>query len=195
VHQITMIPHPNGAPGLFLGGMTVEGLPASLGGRGSMDVVAFTYDRNTDTVTPNPNALVFNASGDDFSLSWGSDGSYAVAERVHGRSAGIYQAPAMGGPGGQVGPLVRIAGVDGTHPVASTIGGAPVLFSVSLGGGIVWRQHDVANATLVGPTYQVTPHHQGGAYVHSPFPVTGAGREAQALIACGAPRAGESEWH
>ena len=61
VFQVGMIPHPNGTPGLYLGGMTVLGLSAALGGAGGFDVVAFTYDRGTDTVTLSANAASFNS--------------------------------------------------------------------------------------------------------------------------------------
>jgi hypothetical protein len=198
ITQVSMTPHPNGTPGLFLGGLSCQGVPLNLGGRGGVDVVAFTYDRTTDTVTANINAEFFNASGDDYALTWGVDGTYACAQRLHGVSAGVYQSMAMG-VGGKLSSSIRLiggVGNDGTHVLASQIGGANVLFYTTLSGGIAWRTHDVVNAMLTGQIFQVTPH-TSTTLMHSPFPMLGADGDAEALLACEAnpTTPGGSEWH
>jgi hypothetical protein len=98
------------------------------------------------------------------------------------------------GVGGQVGPLVPIAGVNGSHVCPSTIGGVNVLFYTSFTGGIAWRTHDLPNGTLTGPVNSVTPN-PTGSNMHSPFPMVGADGDVEALISCEAnAQPGGSEW-
>jgi hypothetical protein len=181
IGQVSMIPYPgSSAPGLYLGGASVRGLAAALGGRGDWDVVAFTYDRTTDRVTLNANAAALNTGGTEFALNWGSDGTYAVYDEF----LGAHQATAAA-PGGVLGAPTPISGigVNFVDPCPSLIGGARVLFFIDPGGKLTWRAHDVATSSLSGPASVVCVP-AGGNQNHSPWPLRGADGDAEALLGC-----------
>jgi hypothetical protein len=174
-----MVPHPNGTPGLYLGGMTVTGLAAAMGGMGAFDVVAFTYDRNTNTATLNANAAVFNTTGSEFALNWGRDGLYAVADRP----TGVFQATTATA-GGVLTGATAIPGIGATYvdPCPGTIGGTRVLFYDNPAGGLAYRTHDVTMSMLTGTAVLVTGTPTGGNIAHSPWPMVGGDGDVEGLI-------------
>jgi hypothetical protein len=185
VDQVGMVPHPNGRAGEYLGGASVTGLPAGLGGAGGYDVVAFTYNRFTDTVTLNNSAGVFNTAADEFSLHWAADGSYAVCERIS--PALVLQAEKV--PCAALGNVRTVTGIagGGIDPVPAEIGGHRVLFFNNAGNsGISYRRHDVANAVLLATpaAVTVTLPSVAGRTCHSAWPILGGDGEVAALLAC-----------
>jgi hypothetical protein len=188
VAQIALVPHPNGQRGLFLGGLSVRGLSAAMGGMGGLDVLACVYDRNTETVTVGNVAATFNTSGDEYSLVWGRNGLYAVADRP----TGPFQATAAT-VGGLLGAATPITGVTGTYVDPSTAlrGGAPMLV-YDAGQNLAMQAHDVAGSRVVGPTFVVATETTGQP--HSPFALHGADGEAQALVGALFLGGGNSDW-
>jgi hypothetical protein len=188
VAQIALVPHPNGQRGLFLGGLSVRGLAAAMGGAGGLDVLACVYDRNTETVTVSNAAGTFNTTGDEYSLVWGRNGLYAVADRP----TGAHQATTAT-VGGTLGTPTLITGTTGTYidPSTAVRGGAPMLV-FDAGQNIAMQAHDVAGSRLVGPQIVVATETAGQP--HSPFALHGADGEPQALVGALYLGAGNSDW-
>jgi hypothetical protein len=192
IGQVGMVPHPNGVSGQFLGGVSVQGLPAALGGLGGWDVCAFTYNRVTNVVTPNASAAAFNTAGDEFALNFAPDGTYAVCDRLTGTPV-VVQARQQTGCVA-LGPVVTVAGVaGGVDPCPSVISGEPVLF-FNTGTGISYRKHNVQAATLTGTAVVVSQPSVTGGVCHSPWPILGADGEASALLSCQVV-SGNSHWN
>lgn len=201
IHQVGMVPHPNGGIGVFLGGMTVRGLPIALGGAGGFDVVSFTYDRLTDVVTLDARAAAFNTAGDEFALNWARDGSYAVCDRF-GASPVVLQAkkkPVTSGctlnspdwvldiPRTIIDAATTLPFVGGVDPNPGEIGGQRVLFfNDASTGGISYRRHDLDNRTILASpaTVSVTLPSTGSRTSHSCWPIQGGDGDTAALIAC-----------
>ena len=193
VSQVSMVPHPNGTPSLFLGGMTVRGLPPGLGGVGDRDVVAFTYDRGTDTVTMNADAAALNTAYADVSLSWSSDGTYATYCQGRPTVQPIAQAMATT-PGGVLGvPKLITPTLSNVDPTPGVVDGNRVLF-FAMHPNLVQQRHDVANAALLGAPSVVTLPITTGDIAHSPWPLHGIDGRAKALLGCNTS-SGTSDWN
>ena len=185
VDQVGMVPHPNGRVGEFLGGASVTGLPAGLGGAGGYDVVAFIYNRFTDTVTLNSSAAVFNTAVDEFALNWAPDGTYAVCDRFSATPVVLQAERTACGALGNLRPVAGIAG--GIDPCPADIGGRRVLFyNDATNNGLSYRRHDVANATLLASPAAVNVALPSvvGNISHSSWPILGGDGEVAALLAC-----------
>lgn len=192
VFQVGMVPHPNGTPGLFLGGMTVQGLSAGLGGAGGFDVVAFTYDRTTDAVTLNNSAAALNTANNEFALNWGRNGLYAVVDRT----GGVFQATTAT-PGGVLAAPTAVAGLTGQFidPCPARLGGADVLF-FDHPSGIAYVAHNVAGSAVTGSAVVVATPSVTGNICHSAAPLHGADGDVQGLIACEADATfAASDWN
>jgi len=184
IAQVSMVPHPDGRTGEFLGGLSVTGLPASLGGVGGYDVVAFTYNRLTNTVTLNNKAAVFNSAADEFALNWSPDATYAVCDRVTGTPA-VLQAEV--GTCGTLTNLRPVAGIGGVvDPCPAEIGGYRVLFFNDAASGISYRRHDVTAAQLLAspPAVSVSQPSVAGRVCHSAWPIPGGDGEVTAMLGC-----------
>ena len=68
-------------PGLWTAVLTVRGLPANLGGKGSTDSLIGKFDAVTHTFTATSQAAALNIGGNDSSIQLDPTGMYAVLDR------------------------------------------------------------------------------------------------------------------
>jgi hypothetical protein len=177
VSQVSMVPHPNGTPGLYLGGMTVVGLSPALGGVGGFDVVSFTYSRTTNVVTLNANAKSLNTASFESGLHWAPSGLYAVANC----NAGPCQATTAT-PAGVLNAPTIVNGVVGLDAVPRRLNGNDVLF-YSRSPDIAWRIHDVANSQSGGAANVCASPSVAGRTLGSAWPLVGADGNVQGMMA------------
>jgi len=191
IAQIGMIPDPSGAARRFVGALTVTGLPPGLGGAGGYDVVGFTYDRATETVTLDTRCAACNSPLDEFALNYAPDGSYAVFERLQ---TGLFQC-AVGWDGVLTAPVAVSNGPlpGAIDPYPARIDGKPVLFFNAADRTVGWQAHDVAGALLTG-AYTPVARPRGTGYCHSPTPIAGFDGDVEALLVCENVASGVSHW-
>lgn len=191
IAHIGMIPDPSGVPRRFIGELTVTGLSAALGGVGGYDVVGFHHDQPTNTVTINSACARCNSATDEFALNLAPDASYAVFERL---DIGLFQC-AVAWDGSLAAPASITGGpLPGSlDPCPARIDGKPVLFFIN-GSAVGWQAHDVRNAQLTGAITTVATPRVAGGICHSPVPVSGFDRDAEALLVCEQVAGSVSHW-